>query len=136
VKITIRSIPHDQQRYETVGDWQIIDGEVVITVSDTGEWLYNALVALHELVEFLICHDRGITQEAVDKFDIDFESRRSADNEDEPGDEPEAPYENAHSIATGVERILAAALAVKWRHFEDAINALFEKPSPELELGD
>lgn len=74
MKITIETIPYDQQRYPTVGDWTFDkEGNLLIRVSGMGDWRKEALVAVHELVEVLICKQRGITQEQVDKFDMDFE---------------------------------------------------------------
>ena len=53
-----------------------------------------------------------------------FEKARKKGNEDEPGDDPRAPYVVQHCIATGVERILAALLGVSWKRYEEAINRL------------
>ena len=45
MKITIDTIPHNQQRYPTVGDWAFdSNGNLIIAVSDLGDWRYNALV--------------------------------------------------------------------------------------------
>lgn len=134
MNITIQTIPHSDQDYATAGNWKIDEsGQIKVLVSETGNWRYNALIAVHELIEALVCYERGITQYTVDEFDIAFEAKRPAGSEDEPGDEPDSPYENEHSIATGVERILAAALVVKWKLYEEKINALF--PSPTYNSG-
>lgn len=125
MNITLKSIPHDQQRYETAGDWKINpDGSIEINVSDMGNEDYNFLVALHELVEVWLCQKRGIKDEDVTKFDIAFEESRGKNDNGEPGDEPDAPYQNEHLIATGVEKIVAASIGVKWKEYDDAVNAL------------
>lgn len=125
MNITLKTIPHNQQRYETVGDWEIKeDGSVEIRVSDMGNDKYAALVAIHELVELLLCDDRGITDEAVTAFDKDFEASRPDGNEDEPGDSKDAPYRDEHFFATSIERLIAAELEVDWADYEQAINAL------------
>ena len=71
-RIFIETIPHSKQRYETCGDWWWDDdGETLqIRVSDTGDWRYNAAVAIHELTEVLLCRDHGVSQEAADGFDM------------------------------------------------------------------
>lgn len=121
MNIVISTIPHAQQRYETVGDWLFtVSGDLSIRVSDTGDWRYDMLVAVHELVEVLICKHRGITQKAVDDFDMSF---KPVDGTSEPGDDPNAPYAREHSFATGIERLLAVELDVTWRHYE---NTLYE----------
>jgi hypothetical protein len=123
--ITIKTIPHDQQRYETVGDWKISpNGDIEILVSDMGNPDYEFLVGLHELVEVYLCKKRGITDDHVTAFDVSFESSRLPGNVDEPGDDPRAPYQNEHCIATGIERLVSAALGVPWKEYETAVNAL------------
>ena len=124
MNIIIKVIPHRKQRYETAGDWFWKRDTLHIRVSSMGDWRYEALVAVHELVEVLLCEHDGVTQKEVDKFDIGFEKSREPDNTDEPGDETCAPYVAQHCIATGVERILAALLGVKWKVYESTLNAL------------
>jgi len=96
------------------------------------------LVALHELVEVLACKHDGVSQEAVDAFDIEYEKQRAeklADTSipeadraliaiDEPGDDPNAPYVKQHCLATGIERLMAAELDVNWHDYELEIEAL------------
>ena len=125
MNIRIQVIPHKDQRYPTVGDW-FYDrgGDLVIRVSRLSDWRREMLVAIHELTEVLLCKHDGVSQEAVDAFDIAFEERRPEGNEDEPGDEPSAPYVKQHCIATGVERILAAHLGVSWKEYEEELSKL------------
>ena len=121
----VETIPHEAQRYPTVGDWQWKDGTLVIRVSELGDWRYNALVAVHELVEVLLCKHDGVTEESVDKFDIEYEKQRDdKDVESEPGDDNNAPYRKQHCVATGIERILAAELGVAWNDYADKIESL------------
>ena len=121
----IEIIPHDQQAYPTVGDWRFDEnGDLVIKVSTLSDWRLEMLVAIHELVEVLMCKHRGISTESVDAFDKAFEAARTYDNENEPGDEPAAPYVKEHCIATGIERIMAAELGVSWKHYEEEISKL------------
>lgn len=125
MKITIETIPHEKQWYPTVGDWEWIDNESLsIRVSELGDWRYNALVAIHELVEVLKCKHDGVTQESVDKFDIEYEKSRAEDDDSEPGDSPQSPYKEQHCLATGIERILASALGVDWKDYDEVIMAL------------
>lgn len=88
----------------------------------------ESLVAVHELVEVLLCDANGFFQNTVDDFDMEYEKNRKPGDESEPGDDPKAPYHRQHCIATGVERILAAELGVNWKEYEDCINALFHSP--------
>lgn len=141
MKIVIETIPHEKQRYPTVGDWVFekewpagempTGGKVIaqqevlrIKVSDLGDWRKEALIAVHELIEVLICKHDGVSQEQVDKFDIAFEKARKPGNDDEPGDDNNAPYRRQHCIATSVERLLAVHLDVRWNDYADAVEAL------------
>ena len=82
------------------------------------------LVAVHELVEVLLCKHRGITAAKVDAFDKAFEKARKPGNEDEPGDDPKAPYRKEHFFATNIEALLSAELGVDWAKYEREINDL------------
>lgn len=124
-RIIIETIPHEQHRYPTVGDWFTDkEGNLVIRVSELSDWRREYLIALHELVEVMQCRHDGVTEKQVDRFDMTFERTRADGDEREPGDDPAAPYRKQHCLATGVERIAAAALAVSWKEYEDELNQL------------
>ncbi len=120
MKITIETIPHGQQRYETVGDWQWVDGDLVVYVSEMGNWGYEAVVAVHEAVEAVLCRAAGVTGDAVDAFDLSHLGHRDY----EPGDDVGAPYREQHCFATAVERMLIAALGVPWAEYDAAVEGL------------
>lgn len=124
MKVTIEVIPHTSQRYETVGDWQWNNDELTITVSSMSNWRYEMLVAIHELVECLLCKERGIQQEDVDEFDRHFEDNRLLGDVSEPGDKPYAPYYKEHQFATCLERFLAVELGVDWNTYSTVVENL------------
>lgn len=125
MRIVIETIAHEQQRYPTVGDWFFDEeGNLTIRVSKLSDWRREALIAVHELVEVLLCKHDGVTQESVDIFDKQFEATRAPDNFDEPGDDPSSPYFKQHCTATGVERLLAAQLGVNWKEYEKELDRL------------
>lgn len=124
--IVIKTVPHQAQRYDTVGDWQIDEqGNWHITVSELPAKhalfpeKFAFLVAFHELVEMALCAASGVTTAEIDKFDLHYAGSR-----DEPGDDDDAPYYEQHQIATGLERTMAALLGVDWSEYESAIAAL------------
>src|ERR1700730_8034346 len=51
MKGIIETVPHQKQRYETVGDWQWDGDTLKISVSDLGNWKYEMAIAYHELRE-------------------------------------------------------------------------------------
>ena len=113
MKIVIETIPHKDHRYDTVGDWYFDKDEILqIKVSNLYDWRKEALIAVHELVEALMCKSNGICQSEVDAFDKNFETYRTDDSE--PGDHYNSPYKKQHCIATGIERILAPEIGVDW----------------------
>ena len=119
----IDTVMHEDQRYPTVGDWLNLDTRFLILVSRLPDWRYEALIAIHELVEAVLCRHAGITQEAVDAFDI------AHPEAPEPGDLTDAPYRHQHAIASGIERLLAAELGVDWLEYDKAIEALDAPPA-------
>jgi hypothetical protein len=161
------AIPHDAQKYDTVGDWHFSGAGVAasthVTVSTLPSREHEILVAVHELIEAELCRKAGITPEQVTAFDEGFEKRRQETiarlerelgravagqhtrksvallkaelrdaKENEPGDDPEAPYHAQHQFATKIERQLATALGVDWKAYEAEISALeWRKPDHE-----
>jgi hypothetical protein len=118
--IVARVIPHDEQRYETVGDWRFHTA-LQVRVSEMRDWRYEMLVTIHEIVEAVLCRAAGIHDDVVDAFDAEH---AQLGGKGEPGDSPDAPYRRQHGIATGIERLLAAEMGVDWVAYEEAVNAL------------
>lgn len=120
--VKIEVIPPKQMRYRTCGDWFWTEREcLTIQVADTGEWKYNLLVAVHELIEVILCTSDGVTTKQVDSFDLAHQ-----DDED-PGTHPKAPYHKQHIVAMGIEMMLAALLGVKWRPYEETLDRIYFK---------
>lgn len=124
--VVVRNIPHDQQRYPTVGDWEFTPEHqnLVVSVSELPDWRESFLVAFHEQLEAAICTHRGIKQADVDAFDIAYEKARTEGDFSEPGDSLDAPYYDAHQIATQVELIAARALGVHWPSYNQHVEEL------------
>lgn len=127
-EIIIRTIHHDDQRYETCGDWFYDNtGAMVICISETST-KYEFLVAVHELVEAFLCDFKGIKEKDVTEFDHEFEEMRGnyphLVGDDEPGDNEKAPYYHEHKMASRVEHWLADSCGVDWSDYEKTINAL------------
>ncbi len=102
-------IPHDLQRYDTLGDWYVDPfGVLQIHVSRLSDWRSQFAIAVHEMVEAELCERAGITAEEVDNFDMTFIG------EGEPGDDRDCPYLAQHQIAEQVERAILAALGLSW----------------------
>lgn len=125
MRIVIDTVPHKEQRYNTVGDWYIQpDGTWHITISEMSDWRHFALVAVHELIEMALCVNDGISSEMVDRFDVQYEAARPEGDLSEAGDSPDAPYHREHCVANAVERLMCVGMGVNWQEYEDAINNL------------
>lgn len=122
--IYVETIPHKNQRYPTCGDWQFLPGGLHVSVSDTGNRMSNMLVALHEIVEAILCEARGVSEKAVDEFDIRYEASRKEGDFSEPGDDPKAPYHEQHRVADIVERMVALHAKVDWKQHESNLEQL------------
>lgn len=128
MNIHIQTIPHKEQRYDTVGDWWWTeDGDIEIRVSDMKNWVYEIAIAVHELIEVALFAAAGGTPEMVDAFDLKFEKDRLKGKHsefEEPGDHPKAPYHREHGFATAAERMFIAAADENWKDYEAKVNSL------------
>ena len=126
--LVVEVVPHDSQRYPICGDWTLCsDGSIHVKVSDVGDRVSELLVGLHEAVEAILCREHGVSEESVCEFDIAFEKDASKTDDDEPGEDPAAPYHREHAIAEVVERLVAAEAGVKWCEYDARIDGLFDK---------
>lgn len=130
--VSIISVPHKEQRYNTCGDYY--GDPPMIVVSYLPSRREMLLVAIHELIELALCEAEGVEIEEIDRFDM----QEGMDIEGiEPGDHPDAPYYKQHQIASGIERILAAEMGVDWLTYERHIAELdYSKPVEPLTYDD
>ena len=120
MEIHIKSIPKEQHRYDTSGDyWYGENGVLEVRITEM-EKRSMELVLLHELVEHFITEHQGITHEEIDKFDKAYEAARLS-NDGEPGDAPDCPYKDAHLFAIAIEMLLANKLEVDWLEHDNRI---------------
>ncbi len=122
--ITIQAIPHQSQRYNSVGDYQEIEPDCWdFTISETNAD-YEFLVLIHELVEWFLTQRCGITEKEICAFDMAFEKNRKPGNTDEPGHDPKSPYIKEHQFAEKIERLIAKELSISWKDYEKTLNML------------
>lgn len=104
-------------RFEGIGDWVTHDE---ITVIPLGDWRYEFLVGLHELIEAQLCKARGISPQMVDEFDSKFIG------EGEPGDSPDCPYRKEHAFATCIEMLVCNELGINFSDYDRITNLIGE----------
>ena len=88
----IKTIPHNQQRYCTVGDYYDYAGVKQFRISRMHKEEYEFLVSIHEQIEEFLTRRKGIREEVITAFDKEYETRRLKYDISEPGDSPLAPY--------------------------------------------
>jgi len=122
MRIDIRFVPPAEMRYSTVGDWQVDGTTLRITsaLPDGSSPRSAALVAIHELVEAYLCVHSGITQDHVDAYDF------AHLDDDEPGENPDAPYHAAHMAAEQIERLACALIGLPWAVHEATVEKTAE----------
>jgi hypothetical protein len=137
--IEVDIVPHSTQRYDTPGDWQFIgagqDWRLRVSVSNLSEtkpyvghpW-YEVALALHEVIEALLCRAQGVTEEAVDLWDK--QSVWKTHGFSEPGEDPECPYYKQHMFAEAFERLFISQLGLSWREYSERLTQLVYTTTP------
>jgi hypothetical protein len=128
MNIQAKTIPHSEHRYETVGDyWTDENGVTQFRVSEMGDEDYAFLVFVHELIEEHLTRRAGIDEPKIKAFDEMFEKERDkgkhADS-DEPGFDSRSPYQREHTIATGIEMMLAGEMGINWNEYNKTVMSL------------
>jgi len=144
MNITIKTIPQKDHRYETIGDYWFTgdkptnSGDLEVRVSDVGDWRYELLVALHELVEVALLKHKGVSEPVIMAFDEAFEAKRARGEvgvNDEPGDASEAPYRDEHRFAENLERLMAQRLGVNWDDYDKHLEKHWETQRQSVKAG-
>ena len=103
------------------------DENLQVQIAPMSDWRREVMLGIHEVVEALICKHTGVSQKAVDDFDKEYDATHSTDCN--AGDDPLAPYDRAHTLATCCERALAFALDVQWGEYDSELSTEYPGPS-------
>ena len=115
MKIEIKSIPQNEQRFTTQGDWwEDEDSETLqIRVTEMDNLKYWFTVLVHELVEICFCRILGVTTWQADEFDMTWERELSNglhNLTDEAGEDSRCPYRVGHMAGEKAELIMSLLL--------------------------
>jgi hypothetical protein len=119
--LNIKIIEHQDQRYETAGDYWADKNKWEIRISRMKNPDYEFLLMIHELVELYLTQKRGIKEEDITKFDLEH-----LDSED-PGSIPGAPYHKEHMFSMEVEKLIIKELGLDWKDYMDSFDKLVYK---------
>ena len=120
-------------RLNYVGDWIEQNGALYVKVGNMNSVASELAVALHELVEALLCVRDGVPEWDVSEYDRKWNEREAAGEKlaEEPGNEMDAPYHKQHESALFVERAVCSAFGLPWSQHEENIDAYFAKETAQ-----
>lgn len=129
-EIQIEFVPLEKMRYESLGDYFYKKGVLHFKIADTGNPLYNKIILIHEMIEQTLTEARGIKEEQILKYDLEFEALRKAGKVglyDEPGEGHGSPYRREHVLSEIVERLMLNHLGQKtFDEYTEFISKVFE----------
>lgn len=120
--ISIEFVPKTKIRNGGAGDYFTQLDRIVIRAIKLSDIRISILIAIHELIEFILVSNQGIKETDIDWFDAEFEADRKDGNFSEPGDSLGSPYRCAHRFSENIERLMAYELGINWKDYEDIIN--------------
>ena len=124
--VHIKIIPQKEHRERFyVGDyWEEDEGATLqVRATDLGDWQKSMAIIQHELLEYLLCRNRGIEEPDILAFDRLFEKeQRVTHGTNEAGDDPRAPYRREHEVSNIVENIYLYEMGITQKEYNDAID--------------
>jgi hypothetical protein len=109
------TVPQKDQRYFTLGDYVEYDHIIQFRISKQKDERMEQLIFFHELIEKILCMDRGISEHDIEHWDAICEDY-------EPGENPHAPYHAEHMFAESLERKLCKELGIDWDYYCECIR--------------
>lgn len=121
IGVRYKTINHNDQRYNTAGDYYKSKEGLEIRVSKLQGWREEGLVLVHELVEWLLVTNRGIPIKDIDNFDKNEVEEKY---EDDPGLSPKAPYHKEHLLAVKIEKMIAKEMNMDYEVYDKYFDTL------------
>ena len=127
-RIIIDFIPIEKMRWNGLGDYYEMDGNGVkqIFVADTGNELYNRLIAQHELTEDTLLVAHSISVKTID----DYCDKVFAEGGEPDSCNPESPIHREHCFADSIERLTAIECGISQKKYDDDIEEYIRKELP------
>lgn len=120
--IGFKVIPHNEQRYETAGDYfeDADDWQFRVSALDNAD--YEFMVLIHELIEWHLTQRRGLSEPEIAAFDMAHPEL------DDPGADKRAPYHKEHMFSLKVEKMLCKFMGLDWSAYDDSFENLEYNP--------
>ena len=97
--IRVQFLKPEEMRYDTTDDYVWDQGQLLVTIVNRSNRLDRMAILLHALAEWAVARDEGVSIAQIDAWDF-----AHLDSE-EPGELTECPYQWAHRVAVGVEKV-------------------------------
>jgi hypothetical protein len=126
-KISIEFIPHKDHKFTTIGHWFEDEFGAHIQISQELKWEFRIAVLFHELIEYSMCREEGITTKECDDFDALFEIEYEQGvwlKSVEAGFDKRCPYRKGHVWGSRFERLVIWLLGVSWVEYTEACDKL------------
>jgi len=122
-RIIIDFVESEDQRYPTCGDYIEYPDHYHITVTKQVDTDRSLLIAFHEMVEYFLCTRRGIQENSITEYDIEWNKQLEQGRElqDEPGNEPGCIYAKEHRFAENIERQIALEAGIDWLDYDSKL---------------
>jgi hypothetical protein len=120
--IIIEFVPKSKIRNDGVGDYFTQLDRLIIRAVKLPDIRYSILIALHELLEFVLISNDNIKESDVDKFDAEVEAGDG--DKSDPGNLSDAPYRKHHRFSENMERLLAHELDINWNEYDRVVTNL------------
>ena len=117
-KIIIRYVDHDEQRYNTDGDYWESDNSWVAQISKLPDWRYSFALTIHELLEMALAKAHEIDWRDITQFDITHSQFL------DPGEHEGAPYHREHLDAEEIEKMVIKMFGLNWDEYEKSYDQL------------
>lgn len=121
--IVIKTIPIEEQRYNTAGDYWETDDQIHFRITKQENEMSEVAILLHEVTEFFLTRKRGLTEPEITEYDLLWENRfnHGINKADEPGMEGDCPYKDEHETSLMIEKIFCWAAGVDWKKHDEQI---------------
>lgn len=118
-KVVLEVKEPGEMRYKTVGDWYEDESTVFITSASMNHDYFDFPLLVHELIEWFLCNQAGITEEQVDEWDF------AHLDEEDPGSMEGCPYREQHLAAMAVESMMLYLAKANPFEYDKAIEKVW-----------
>ena len=121
--IVIKTIPIEEQRYSTAGDYWHEDNSIEFRITKQAKEDTEFLIAVHEFVEEYLTRRSGIDEKMILAYDLNWEKRhhKGLTKAEEPGEEQDCPYREQHVVSLIIEGLLATHMGIDFDKHNDEI---------------